>query len=1691
MDVFKLRDYVVDEYKSYVESFVNIADERIEAYVQQRLNSGELWPQAVLQLNPAYELAERLGELADARVLDPRTAEFFGPDIRLYSHQREALAAAQRGEPYVVSTGTGSGKSLTYLVPIVDHILKNDPAMPTVRAIIIYPMNALINSQLDALRAYAAGKGMPITFDKYTGETKQEDRERIIKNPPHILLTNYVMLEYMLIRPYERPLVRTVTEALRFLVVDELHVYRGRQGADVAMLLRRVGQRGKSAPLLVGTSATLATEGTRDEKRKTIADTATRLFGRTVAPENVVDESLVRVTTAEAPVGEVAVRAAVEAPPPAATIETLESHPLAAWAELAFGLEQGDDGRWGRRPPRPYPDVLDQLAVESAIGREVCHAALKRVLEAGNAVRGVTGEPLFAFRLHQFLSSGSSVYATFENPEERTLTMEGQYLTEGDKVLAPLAFCRECGQEYYLVSLQSDPGKQQLHPRGAMVSLEDEDALGEDGYFAVGAGLWSDDDTRERLPDHWWEELKSGPRIKRAYEPYVPRPFVVDPQGRVTSHYLEDESGGVAGWFLKSKLRLCVRCRTVWDGRAGEFGKLSSLSQVGRSTATTILVNALVGGMQQPEMGIDEDAQKVLSFTDNRQDASLQAGHLNDFVQIAQVRAALVSALQKNGELRFSDLAEKLVQALDPDPARFMAEPADRGTPGYRRGRRVLADLLAYRVFEDLGRSWRIAQPDLEDCGLLRIEYEGLDEYANDNAQWADAPFLSEVEGKTRFRILHAIVDHLRSRLVVDAEALTPEATVKLAREAAQALRDPWALEDDDRLTTSRFALMPGVPEEYGDRGMVKLSGRSSIARYLRDPRTWAPADGRPPFDPPSVEESESLVRAIIEKLRGQVLSVTKGSDGEVRTVQIQIDSLVWKPGDGTVPAYDPIRRRAGYLQDETHAREPNAFFATLYQESARSLIRMVGHEHTGQVEASRRVEREQQFREGSLPALFCSPTMELGIDIRDLNAVHLRNVPPTPANYAQRSGRAGRGGRPALIVAFASQANPHDHHFFQRRTEMISGQIQPARMDLKNQELMRSHVQSTWLAHLPVGVQQSSIGDVVDIGQRPGLPLRSDVQAALEQMKDRVDVLGACESVVQLAPEAMEAPWYTGDWVRNVVERAPAVFDQAFDRWREVYRQTLQMQEEAVAALQKHSSQPERRAAEARQREASNTFKLLLNEGTYDESDYYPLRYLASEGFLPGYNFPRLPVRALVGTGSAVHSITRPRFLGLNEFGPHRQLYHEGRKYVVWNAVLPADYEYERLAACEACGYGHDDTLFDNELCAHCGAEFDPASQQRMTKLLRQPTMRTRRSERITAEEEERLRVPFQISTHFQFSPPPEGRKTEMEVLDGKGEKLAETIFAPQATIWRVNHGGRDGSGFRLRRTDLRWLAAGAESADDVESLIKLYVSESRNIMLFQPSSAALLADQPFLTTLVYALRRGIEQEYQVEESEIAAELIGTGAQRRLLFWEAAEGGTGVFEEMADALGSMARVAAAALVVCHFDGEGDNERCVAACYRCLLSYSNQREHRLIDRRLVRDFLTLLAEARLSPVAEDDYEQQYDKLWRLTDSDLERKFLAYLRDHRLRLPDEAQTRPAPEVYVQPDFYYRRPGQAGVCVFVDGPVHDDPEVAANDEQQRAQLSERGYGVVAYRHKDDLAALVAGDAELASVVGWAAS
>jgi ATP-dependent helicase YprA (DUF1998 family) len=269
------------------------------------LAQGLLWPDPLIQLNPSFEAGETIDELVGEGTLHEECARIFrrnkkphdpGEDLRLHRHQAEAIRTASVGHSYVLTTGTGSGKSLAYIVPVVDHVLRRGPGRG-IQAIVVYPMNALANSQHGELEkflkyGYPDGKG-PVTFARYTGQESDEERQRIIDNPPDILLTNYVMLELFLTRSIEQGLVRAAQD-LGFLVFDELHTYRGRQGADVAFLIRCVRELLAADDLrCVGTSATIAGSGTYEEQRAEISDLATRARrGRrstTIAPSPLQD----------------------------------------------------------------------------------------------------------------------------------------------------------------------------------------------------------------------------------------------------------------------------------------------------------------------------------------------------------------------------------------------------------------------------------------------------------------------------------------------------------------------------------------------------------------------------------------------------------------------------------------------------------------------------------------------------------------------------------------------------------------------------------------------------------------------------------------------------------------------------------------------------------------------------------------------------------------------------------------------------------------------------------------------------------------------------------------------------------------------------------------------------------------------------------------------------------------------------------------------------------------------------------------------------------------------------------------------------------------------------------------------------------------------------------------------------------
>ncbi|OBY29171.1 DEAD/DEAH box helicase, partial [Mycolicibacter kumamotonensis] len=336
MDAFGVLHEVLDDYRNFVTGFLEIKDDEIRTKVESEIEDGLLWPEPWLALNPAFESGGTVDELVKREVLYPDAETIFraasGQPITFHRHQSDAFEIANRGESYVLTTGTGSGKSMSYIVPIVDRVLREGSGKG-VRAIIVYPMNALANSQFNELEKFLGKTNPKVSFARYTGQEGREEREATLKSPPDILLTNYVMLELMLTRPRERQALIASAENLSFLVLDELHTYRGRQGADVAMLIRRLRGAVPHAVQCIGTSATLAGPGTKAEQRRQVAELAARIFGVQIPAANIVGETLRRATTGEAEPS--ALRSRLSQPTPS-TWAQLQADPLAVWTEHHF-----------------------------------------------------------------------------------------------------------------------------------------------------------------------------------------------------------------------------------------------------------------------------------------------------------------------------------------------------------------------------------------------------------------------------------------------------------------------------------------------------------------------------------------------------------------------------------------------------------------------------------------------------------------------------------------------------------------------------------------------------------------------------------------------------------------------------------------------------------------------------------------------------------------------------------------------------------------------------------------------------------------------------------------------------------------------------------------------------------------------------------------------------------------------------------------------------------------------------------------------------------------------------------------------------------------------------------------------------------------------------------------------------------
>ena len=1730
--IFDLRDDIIKGYLEFSRSFTIINAPDIRNHVNHNLQKEQIYcPAPLLQINPNYKQATESNgapvttgsnSSLGLHALCSKIFQINGQPLELYQHQEEAIETAQDGKSYVVTSGTGSGKSLTFFIPIFNRIIEEKEqelqteSAPSkrVRAIIIYPMNALANSQKEEIDKFLSTDFLNSLSSKerqivprvlrYTGQEGKAEREDLRSNPPDILLTNYMMLELMLIRYEDRNLIESC-KGLEFVVLDELHTYRGRQGSDVAMLMRRLRLRTQDKAIntkdliCIGTSATMTSvdnapatatapealtadiatvtaddpsQLTAEEKRNSkavVAQFAANIFGCDFTIEQVISETLERVTnplkSLVMPDDQQTLKDKVLAATKGVDhiqftdLKAFQNDPLAVWLETKLSINITDDGDLLRATPQSLNTIAHMLAMDAQVEEAQAKDALKNFIlyfaqEDHPELQNKRGKLPFAFKLHQFISGPSKVNVSLAPQGQRKISLNGQtYFQASDDEAKSHSgtnkypwfeafFCRDCGQEYLPVWITyKGEAIAKIAPRPlGVVDPQDEGQAG----FVCPVCLdqkFSGDNPDAFLPDKWFD---SNQKLKKAHRDHRPVRMWFDLSGNAVE---AGDPRGTEFWVIKGKYRICVRCAGTYSAHSKETNLLIGLSGEGRSSASTII------SLLTLQLLFEHSSQKhkLLGFSDNRQDTALQAGHFNDFVNLLSFRAALVRVLQQrrqrllenaavaaeeeatpaamtvdkntataSDELEANFSLNELVQALlhclhfsekDTYAAydEFMDEDQDPPPSNNVRNARVaLAFALKFRLLLELEDKRLYTCPSLEKLNLLQIDYSGLKELCTEEVfrkcSGSHHSMLDLLTPDLREELFKLFLNEVRRRMCIQSSCFSEiEQRAIRARANSGHLKSKWLADDMWYRSGNAFCVPPyNLKPEKGTerrrfsirdnyREIFNFSFRSGINQMLGNSSVWKELQTTVPDKAQYLDEikprtiQELMIHMAYALSRQGILQCQQPRANELPIYTLDESCILWSfPADGALSNTEVHNdQQLSSEQDPQDIAEQEAFSQSQFNFFYRKLYLGVAgefdpqedpntqsgepqlptvfaletHEHTAQVSSETRQELEQRFRAKDkdkkdwefkhpgkkfkpLPLLFCSPTMELGIDIADLNHVYLRNVPPTAANYVQRAGRAGRSGQAALVMTYCAAQSAHDQWFFKRPQEMVQGTVREPTLDLSNEALLTSHLHSLWLSialylydlnpllsptvatpvanadseatdePVTAGRSEPTEGNSAVEGLPPHvfglldvdteefdheLPLLKQVPAAqhitklrelypiraeYQAMLNRPEVVEAAitegnklmSSIFNTAPElraTLPEEWLDGRKVRQIMLYAFSNFNCALDRWRELYVNVSAQKNRANKSLTKNSD-PQWKEAHK---------QLLLLTGKTEivkdiNKDFYLYRYLANQGFLPGYSFPAMPLLAWLTPYNGQNSpevLSRARFIGLSEFGPRNVIYHNGEIYQVNRIKLNAEsFGADRLQTqtaryCPNCGFmtfDDSDTLV--QTCPQCGKPMDTL-ETTYTNLYQISVMGASPINRITVADENRRAQGFDIRTYYSFT---QNQSTVQCTVLYEGQEIATLTYASAAEVYRINAGWKSSKdktssnhrGFNVNPSSGYWESdtpADEDSSDEVKAqntqkprskqIIVPYVKDTRNILLLEPNFKAIFGCTQF----------------------------------------------------------------------------------------------------------------------------------------------------------------------------------------------------------------------------------------------------
>ncbi|QNO15914.1 DEAD/DEAH box helicase [Alkalicella caledoniensis] len=1568
-------DSIVKKYLRYMETTFFINDKDYMKQFKKHISKPEHFAKGpYLDFSDSFELGKSINDLMAEGILSEEFQKLYINEPKLlsrslYKHQELAIRKITDELNLVVSTGTGSGKTESFLLPIVNHLMKekdDNNLSAGVRALVVYPMNALANDQMKRMRELFAAYP-DITFGAYTGETEKDDvkgkakymalnngqqplpNEKISRNqmkdsPPQILITNYAMLEYLLLRPQDNVFFHGPhSDKWKYIVLDEAHTYTGATGIEVSMLLRRLKNTlsNNNKIKFILTSATLGDEDDNQE----ICDFASQLC----AGAKFDTESIVR-----------AFRYSYF------NSKGSKKYPSEIYLELNNLIEENASLEKYKETITKFDseftsksETVPNFLYDFIVQDNLYYEARRVLVNEPATLRNISNElsiketELVAFvtvaskaekdnimlldaRYHMFVRALEGAYLTLGCHKDLSIIpREKTYVNGQEHKNYKISVCRYCGQIYIEATIE-----------GSFLTQKKENEATEKNNFFMLIDGQNHESTDEDIIDTEEEQIynlcgKCGKiekaNVLRSQMCHCGQAHVVKVKEPIDkkktlkkcmSCGLQDTQGSVLrGFYLGQEAAASVIGSSLYEEIPSIHVEVLEQTHhyeddfFGSLTSSTVSVKDVIN---------KPTAKQLLVFSDSRQEAAYFASYFDFTYNNILRRRLFIEALKEVGE--YSD---------------------EKGIEIKKAAIRLAALLEQHDIVESeisLKEAWKtilyeISSNDrnsLENLGLVSFEYQGF-----------VAPQIGFYKGEEVQAIQRVLANSFKRDCMFDFPLAKEMLKSDKEYYTYKGLECTMSLTKIDKKNNYCKSWISNKNSNIRINYVEKTTGnnKKEINNFLEG--VWQRI---------FLQQNQFYGGLVAKRPNEYIMDISKFKIRTPFTHKMQW-YICDKCGKITVNNIKNIclaYRCEGKL---TLCDFENEFANNHYRKQYLELdiFPMKVKEHTAQLSPESAKKYQEMFVKKDINVLSCSTTFEMGVDVGELETVFMKNMPPTPANYAQRAGRAGRRKDSVAYSLTFCRLSSHDLTYFNSPIKMIRGKIYPPKFKTENEKIVKRHINAAILAAFWRANTElfKDVGTFFD--DDTYTCLLDFIKNLPELVKDYIEKFVPKEVVKQVKL-----------WIEDLVHE-----DGILNKEYLVYKNELkELHDLKIEALSKSSAG-----------ESMGDYIKRIDFYVEKIKAENILAFLSKKNIIPKYGFPVDTVELVTSfdKGSLATNYTktsklrlqRDLMIAISEYAPGSEVIADGDMYTsqyikrptgqskVWHqydfGICPdkkcghlnikrhiAEQKEKYLQDCEICSEKvyKDNTFIIPEYGFIISPKVDKSTTKKPKKTYRGEIFYVGDKEEIIENENKEIKI---NNTIIKIKSTSNDElvvinTSDFYVCDTCGYAKVDEKFKEEFTNDKAGHKNPYGKPCNTKRLSKRTL--GHKFKTDVA-----YIS----VRKFLDKEKAL--------AVVYCLLEGISQYLGIERNDISGTLhynkLDSGNwETNFILFDTVPGGAGHVRRIGEADNiKIERMLKKSLEVvkqcnCGEDSNGDS-----SCYSCLCNYYNQKHHDIIKRKYAIEFL--------------------------------------------------------------------------------------------------------------------------------------